>query len=267
MDEPAIAILIGKIASGDTAQQVAAAQELVERAAYQAIPALTGMGNSSDAAVRSTAAAALGALGVNDPVVAGQALLSLLDDPEAIVRSEAVDALGVLRYKPAAGPVRSLLTGDADPIVRAAAAETLGDLGDPDAVPELEMALADPDAAVRGYAANSLGLLGAVQLVPELEDHARAEPSMQVRAELYGALYRLGVTRYLSMLLELLASADQGLAVNILNVLADLAGRESQLTPSQEAALIRRSLASLTQRIPMLSSDADHVITQLERGR
>lgn len=265
MDEPAITLLINNIASGDAAQQVAAAQELVDLAAYQAVPALIGMLSSTDVAVRFTAAGALGTLGVNDPATAGSALLRLLDDPEAIARSEAVDALGVLQYRPAIGPVKSLLANDTEPLVRAAAAETLGDIGDSDVVPELDMALDDPDAAVRGYAANSIGVLGAAQLIPELEDYARAETSMSVRAELYGALYRLGAARYLNMMLELLASADQDLAVNILNVLADLAGRESQLIQPEEAALIRTYLATFAQRIPLLSSDADHVVAQLER--
>jgi hypothetical protein len=45
------------------------------------------------------------------------------------VRTEAVDALGTLAPVPALDAVRAILRADSSALVRAAAAETLGDLG------------------------------------------------------------------------------------------------------------------------------------------
>ena len=124
MGDADIEMLIKECRSSEPTTQVNAIQRLLELDAYLSIPALVEMLKSPDPVVRCTAAQALGQLGTKDPGTAGAALLDMLADSEVIVRSEAVDVLGILRYVPAVEPVRSLLLYDPEPLVRASAAET-----------------------------------------------------------------------------------------------------------------------------------------------
>jgi HEAT repeat protein len=264
MSDPAIGALLEQSRSTDPGRQVTAIQQLTDLRAYVSVPTLLEILKSPSAVVRCTAAGALGRLGVKDAARVGAALLDVLSDAEVIVRAEAVDALGILGYAPAAAPIRSVLLTDPEPLVRASAAETLGDLGDVRALAELELALSDADEAVRGYAANSIGLLGKPTLVPALQAHSMSEQSPRVRAEIHGALYRLGSARDLDALLQLADTADEELAVNILNILDDLARRSLQRTGSVDAGRIRASVTALAQRLPRLSSDADHVLRGLQ---
>ena len=265
MSEPDIEMLVNQCRSGDPAQQIQAIHQLLDLQAYASLPTLVETLKSGDSVVRTTAARALGNLGVKDSEAAGAALLDLLNDPEMIVRSEAVDALGILGYAPAVGAVKALLLNDPESLVRASAAETLGDLGDADALAELELALGDSDAAVRGYAANSIGLLGAPPMLPKLQNHAEGEQSPEVKAELYGARYRLGSAADLDALLKLLEADDEGPAANILNILNDLSSRKVPPTLVADAPRIRAALTTLAQRTPLLSGDIEQVLSSLAK--
>jgi HEAT repeat protein len=263
MSDPDIETLMIQSRSGDRAQQIEAIHQLINLQAHASLPALIETLKSSDTVVRTTAARALGNLGNRDSEAAGAALLDLLNDPAAIVRSEAVDALGILGYAPAVGAVKSLLMNDPEPLVRASAAETLGDLGDANALPELEHALRDADAAVRGYAANSIGLLGAPPLLPKLQNYVEREQSPEVKAELYGARYRLGAAGDLHALLKMLEAADEGLAVNILNILNDLSSRIVPPTLAVDAARIRAAVTTLAPHTPLLRADIEQILSRL----
>jgi len=199
----------------------------------------------------------------HEPSLVGPALLDLLADPEALVRSEAVDALGILAYAPAVPQVRAVLANDPEPLVRASAAETLGDLGDPQAIPDLVRALNDPDAAVRGFGANSVGLLGASSELHDLAARIAVEQLPQVQAELHGARYRLGEASALDHLLELLDGGDEDLGTNVLNVLRDLSERKVPPGLRADATRIRAMLASVASRWPLLAADAQKVIANL----
>ena len=228
--------LLEQCSAGEPSQVVKGVQELLSLRAYSAVPTIVGLLSSSDAVIRFTAAEALGYLGQPNPESVGKALVNLLVDSEVIVRSEAVDALGILAYTAAIEPITSLLQNDPDPLVRASAAETLGDLGQEEAIPALFTALLDPDESVRAYAANSLGLLGTVQLLPKLASYIKSEKSLRVKAELLGASYRLGAREDINLFLNLLERADEDLAMEILNILADLIERK------QPVALVRRRI-------------------------
>src|SRR6476660_8835721 len=168
MAQPSLDALIAQSRSADPHEQVAAVLALAERGATAAAPAVMQLLTSPDTTVRFTAAGALGRLARDSSATAGAALLRLLGDAEVLVRSEAIDVLGLLRYTPALDAVRTAVRTDPDALVRASAAETLGDLGDPRAIPDLHHALHDADEAVRGYAADALGKLATRALLPDL---------------------------------------------------------------------------------------------------
>jgi HEAT repeat protein len=265
MSDPDIEMLMNQCHADDPVRQIEALHKLLDLQAYAALPALIEALKSNDVVVRTTAARALGNLNVKDSEAAGPALLDLLDDPEVIVRSEAIDSLGILHYAPAVGAVKALLLNDPEPLVRASAAETLGDFGDANALAELELALRDTDAAVRGYAANSIGLLGTPAMLPKLQEYAEGEQSLEVKAELYGARYRIGAAGDLDVLLKLLEAADEGLAANVLNILNDLSSRNVPSTLAADAARIRAVMTTLAQRTPLLSADAEQVLARLAK--
>ena len=210
--------LLKQCNSGDSVAQIKAIDELVVLEADETIPALLTLLASSDAVVRFSVVQALTQLSEKDPDLVGSTFINLLRDPESIVRSEAIDSLGILQYTPALEPVKLLLKNDPDALVRASAAETLGDLGDSIVIPDMEVALSDPDESVRSYVANSLGILGNQSLLPALKISLDQESSLRVQAELLGAILRLGGSDYLEQFLRLLQSADEDLATSILNI-------------------------------------------------
>jgi len=110
------------------------------------------------------------------------------DDPEA--ERAMVDALGALRYTPAAPAVAARLA-HADEEVRVAAARALGSLGAPAAVPVLLDALDDPAWAVRAQAARALGDLGDIAAIPMLSSRLE-DAAYWVRRHAAYALATLG---------------------------------------------------------------------------
>lgn len=123
-----------------------------------------------------------------DPAPFGPKLTSLLSDPEYIVRLEAADALGVLKYVPAVPELERCMRGDPNWMVRSNAARALGEIGDPSAGPALQKALEDENEVVVGQAAQALGklkVIAAVQLLIESYGHSDA-------IEIGGALISIG---------------------------------------------------------------------------
>jgi hypothetical protein len=174
----------------ELAARAAALPALVECAGMKALGAVKQAQSSKVAPLRAGAVLALGGLprqaeipkllepAFSDPepiVLAAAAhaagalrqrpltprLLALMDHEDAVVRREAVLALGALETAAAVPRLIRSVSGDADPQVRAAAALALGDLGSAAAVPALITASeADKDPKVKFVAAESLRKLG-----------------------------------------------------------------------------------------------------------
>jgi HEAT repeat protein len=244
--------LIEQCSSDDSERQAYALQELVDMRSVTAIPAILQLLQSPDSTIRFSAAEALGDLGDSDIKTVGPALMEVLTDSDGIVRSGAVDALGTLDYKAAGEPIAALLLNDADALVRASAAEALGDLENSDAIEPLLQALQDPDIAVRLYAASSLGILGTPDLLPQLEAVIESEHSLAVRAELLITRYRLGAREEMTQLLNLLFAANEELAINLLNGINELIIRQPPPELSDDAQRLCEALADVANRFPML---------------
>lgn len=174
-------------------------QELVRIAEdkdRQALPRVLLSVGSPSPEVRARAADTLAEIG--DTVIedAERALISLLSDSDESVLYSAIQALGELGCKSAVPKIIKFLQYDADFMIRVAAAESLGYIDDPAALPHLLKALTDPDRIVRTFAAQSVGLLATSANIPEVREAIRnaeqAEPDLDVRKELILANYRLG---------------------------------------------------------------------------
>lgn len=256
--------LIQTCASGNVQQQVMSIEELVELKADEAIPMLIDLLSSQDPTVRFTAIQALVQLGAEQEQLVGAEVIKLVSDSEEIVRSEAIDSLGILGYGPALEVVKSALIGDASALVRASAAETLGDIGEPSVLGSLERSLNDPDESVRAYSANSFGLLADSSKVPILETYLSLESSIRVKAEILGAQYRLGLPKACESLMDLLNTADDDLAPSLLNILDDLFDRKKPASLTADIMMLRNALSALAQRLPIHRAHVEALIKRLE---
>jgi HEAT repeat protein len=213
MEISKINTLLEDCSSHNSVKQIRAIDELFTLKAYETILILLTLLKSSDAVVRFSVVQALTKISTKDNHdLIGKTLINLLNDSESIVKSEAIDSLGILKYTPARDYIKYLLKNDPDPLVRASAAETLGDLADITVIPDLELALDDSDESVKSYAVNSLGILGNKSLLYRLKNHCERESSLRVKAEILGARLRLEDKECLTELLNILENSDEDLA-------------------------------------------------------
>ncbi|MBI3855399.1 MAG: HEAT repeat domain-containing protein [Planctomycetes bacterium] len=173
-------------------------------------------------------------------------LVSLLDDPDPMIRQRACARLGEAGAKTAVPAIRALLD---DPEDRLCAAGVLYDLGDARGTAELEKRLSDPDPSARAEAATTLGrtqalagLLGSLDvwrqgpLMRTLADRNIREAIPEIVAQLAGpcrqaaaeALGRLHADAHAADLARLLQDADFSVRYEAAGALLKLdAGRAS----------------------------------------
>lgn len=132
--------------------------------------------------------------------------LAHLDHADAAVRRLAVSCCVPMVDAPGIGnALVTVLASDADPRVRAEAAETLGGWGEP-AVEALEAATDDADAIVREAVATAFGELRHRGAVTWLIDAANDDGDSMVREAAVAALGAIGDARATPILLEVVRS-------------------------------------------------------------
>jgi HEAT repeat protein len=150
-----------------------------------------------DPLVRSNAVRALGA--IRDPR-AVKPLMKVLKDKDPLIQRQAVQALGRINDPRALQPLISVLENKSRrPHVRMSAAEALGWLGDPRAVESLVVALSDDHWDVRSHAAEALGNIKDPQAVGPLLE-ALNDRDATVRGNAVDALAKIGDPRALEPL-------------------------------------------------------------------
>lgn len=118
-------------------------------------------------------------------------LREALSDPEGIVRSNSAEALARIGGVEELATLQRVLKEDPDPGVRALTANALGQMHDAAVVPLLVAALGDASALVRARAAEALGETGMEGGRAALEEVAASDPDDGVRATAKAALRRL----------------------------------------------------------------------------
>lgn len=242
--------LIEHCRTGDDRAQIAAMLDLKNMGATEAVPAIIPLLESADEMVRSVAAEALGALGDEHIDEIGPLLERLVAAPAEYARGEAAHALGFLRYTPARAAIERLLLHDEEWVVRATAAEALGDMGDARAVDALEHALADEFDPVLSYVALAIGLVGDETQLPVLSAKRADEPDQAVQCELIIAMLRCGDESVFDDLLALLDTADDEVRVELHNGIKDMLSRKIPPVVIRRAAELDQRLA--TRRSPSL---------------
>jgi HEAT repeat protein len=120
------------------------------------MPALIRLMGHADPDHRHLAAEALGSLGAS----AVTPLLLALSSKDAHIRMGAIEALSIIRDPHTTDPLRELLLREKTIEARWAAVIALGEIGSPEAIPDLILLLRDTDKYIRYGAARSLETLG-----------------------------------------------------------------------------------------------------------
>lgn len=144
---------------GNYAEQQQAIRELRRLATGEAIESLTLVLGDPDARVRTAALEALASLGVDE---ATAAIAGLATDADSRVRADATLSLAMAGGASATEYLK-LALHDPDPIVRMAAINSLGDMEDDYSVSMIQQALQDPDERVRERA---------IEAIDEINDDA-----------------------------------------------------------------------------------------------
>ncbi|MDQ6712305.1 MAG: HEAT repeat domain-containing protein [Candidatus Dormibacteraeota bacterium] len=257
--------LLERLRSTDPAIQAPAIVEAQKSRAYHAAPVIADLLSSSDDAIRSSAADCLGYLGIKAPSRYGAALLPLLTDREAFVRSCAAESLGALRYEPAISSLGRLLISDGDELVRTCAAEALAAFDGRQVLLFAQGAIDDPDPTVRANAVRVIGLRGDETSRSMLDERLNKETAFQPRAALLGAVWLLGSPEALPRLLELLEGADIVQSTIVLNVVSDVIREASASSIVRDAAAFRDALARSKQRDELVGRHADTVLNELAK--
>lgn len=184
-----------------------------------------------------------------DATALGELMSKALADAHPLVRAEAAETLGQPELIAWHTPLIAALERDEDSVVRCSAAEALGDAGNTDAVPALLAALDDPVDAVRGYAASALGQLGAERAVVAIASQLSIEETAS-RFDMLAALVRLLDTRdAVDALLDALDRVEEADAFRALNVLEWLLKERPPASLVAEAPRLRPVLTSLVDRL------------------
>ncbi len=179
-----------------TGWQDAPADLLVAAVRYLAFTGGAGLADALspliDATDASVASAAIDALGKTGSAAAAALLVARLksaDFPDAR-KSTVILALGELKDKQAVEALMEIAKGqDQDKVRRLYAADALGKIGDPRALPVLKAMYDEPDALVRLYSASALARFGLDSVFPVLIQALRDE-DWKVREQAAKALAR-----------------------------------------------------------------------------
>lgn len=182
----------------------AAAVELGKIANERAIPALLDALYNESSETRRVVAWALGQIGAPAIHALVEALFHFDFDPN--LRVAVIDSLGSIG-DPEAVPELLEILDDDDSDVREAVVMALGEIGDSQAVPQLLDSLYDEESVVRWSVARSLGQIGDPAAVPALIATLRAD--YWVRGAAAEALGKIGDSAAVPELIEHLSNTDE----------------------------------------------------------
>lgn len=263
-----ISKLIEELYSLNPIRQIAAISKLKDIEDKRAIPDLIKLLSSPEEDVRWSAIEALATIADPGDESTSEALMKMLLDSSSLIRSDTLYALLDLDYKPAKNLCKDLLINDSEWLVRVAAAEALAylaDKGELVIISALEIALDDPSQPVRSFAACAIGIIGIPEpmLINKLEVYLTSEESLSTKAEIMGAMYRLGVEEYLNKILKLLVVATEEDLPNILNTIDDLVSRSTPDSILQNTSHIHDCLDNFSDNNVQFRHKCEKIILKI----
>ena len=219
-------------------ERVKTLERLVQKGDHGVVKDLLQALQDKSPIVRSAAAEFLGDL---NEKVAITPLITTLLDRDSEVRSAAIASLGTLLSGGKSPRQLIKMLEDPNVLVRVAAAESLGTIGDPKALPALWWAINDRSPLVRSYVAGATGAFGRAKDIPKLEQRLKKERSDTVKVGIYQALYELGRKDMLLPLISLLMeSNDYRVRIATSKILAEVVLDKSNAPTVLDA--LRRAL-------------------------
>ena len=215
----------------------------------RAIPTLVATLRDPDedtSTVKAAAGRALGMFDIEGTVEALLGELSELDEWSSVRVADILVGLGNRAHAPASQGLR-----DGTDNLRMWSARILGRVGDSSAVPVLLGALDDPVPRVRAAAAEALGLLGDPRALPGLESRILREPSAEVRSTAARALGVIGDDDALTPLVLALGEPDYWVRARIIQAIDALGPRSPEpiirALEGPDEALARGAAAALVR--------------------
>lgn len=181
--------------------------------------------NSKDKDERLYAAFKLGRDKYSDVI---QPLIDASDDPEFEVRVRVTEALGTREDANAVLPTLMKLIQDANPVVRRTAADSMGNIGDVNAVSSLCDAMNDEDETVRSHAAEALGKIPTDQSAEVLVQAFLHDEDYNVRYFAKQSLGEVGIVAVEAIIDVVNETDDPALLVEICEILGNLADARSK---------------------------------------
>ena len=259
-----------------------------------ALPLLRERLDRPEGGIARSAIQALGRLGSREEA---DLLLKRFEDPEFPVdlKSDLILALGDLKQEAAVEPLMAIAGNpDEEKMQRMYAADALGRIGDPRAVPVLEELFSSDDALLRAYAASalgrfdrdevrrllvqglrdsnvrvrisaakSLGALRAKEAVDVLEYKAARDPEPQMRLQALQTLGEIGSPQALKYLEKVLLDENENLPSRSA-ALDSLVGKEPGRAIGPLKELVEQQWAS---KNPRLLQYAAQRMSQLKEAR
>ena len=185
---------------------------------------------------------------------AGNALTGVLADPNPLVRAAAADALGDLGHEGAFEPLMGLLS-DGEAQTRVAAVRALGKLKNPAAIEKLVHLLQDKSQEVKKAAIVALGQIGEPSSVRHLLPLMK-DPALEVRQSAIEALMRIGAPESIETLIEALVDASKGIRQAALEALEKInPGWESAEAALRAMAVLQTAMSSRDYWIRYAAAD------------
>ena len=182
-----VGALLRLLNDSDAAVRRTAAEALGKIGNPQAVPGLVISLGDRSPIVREASVRSLSGVGPLDLLARGQ-IAGLLVDPVQSVRSAASETLGILDPTKEIWPLAMSQVAHADPEVRRAVIQAFQSIDAPEVRRALADSLHDPDPQVRQAAVAALGESGDSMVVELFLERLRAESSADVRGEI---AYRL----------------------------------------------------------------------------
>jgi HEAT repeat protein len=181
-----------------------------------------------------------------------RATQSLATHADPVIRARAADALGEFLEGAGAAPLSTALVRDADPRVRAAAARALDRLNSPGVNGELTQALADTDPTVRLAALTAAthvhGFAGIAAVAGMLGDQGSPLVRRHAAAALGAMKARDAVPALMAMLAQETDPVARAEAAHALGLIGDPSARDALQAAAQDANGFVRDAALMAQR-------------------
>ncbi|NBB91000.1 MAG: hypothetical protein GVY23_07310 [Spirochaetes bacterium] len=190
--------------SGFTAE---AARVLGEKGGEGDVEPLVGaLKEAADDELRGQLILALGDVGATAAI---DVLMNIAenDDEARLIRGYAADSLGRIGDPQALGVLKQMVSAE-DAVVRAYAVSALSRFEDPQTEPTLMAALRDSVWRVRQFALQGVARNGMTDAVPAVIYKAEQDPEERVRSEAFATLVKLGTGRAMSFVEEYLLDSD-----------------------------------------------------------